>query len=104
MRTYELVCIIHPELDENAFKAIVEKVNGWIGEAGGNVDKVDIWGRRRLAYSIRKQREGQYVLFNISLPPLAAIGLERNIRFQESILRSMLTLVEKPVEKPVVAA
>jgi ribosomal protein S6 len=47
-----------------------------------------------MAYSIRKQREGQYVLLNVSLPPLAAAGLERNIRFQEAILRSMLTLVE----------
>jgi small subunit ribosomal protein S6 len=94
MRTYELVCIVHPDLDENAFKGIVEKVSGWVTEAGGNVDKVDIWGRRRMAYSIRKQREGQYVLLHLSMAPSVAAGLERNIRFQESILRSMLTLVE----------
>jgi len=94
MRTYELVCIIHPDLDENAFKGVIEKVNGWISEAGGNVDKVDTWGRRRMAYSIRKHREGQYVLFHINILPSATAGLERNIRFQESILRSMLTLVE----------
>jgi small subunit ribosomal protein S6 len=93
MRTYELICIIHPDLDEGAFKGLVEKVGGFVSEAGGNVDKVDIWGRRRMAYSIRKQREGQYVLLNVSLPPLATAALERNIRFQESILRSMLTLV-----------
>ncbi len=94
MRTYELVCIIHPDLDEGAFKGIIEKVNGWVSEAGGNVDKVEPWGRRRMAYSIRKQREGQYVLFNISMQPSAAAALERNIRFQESVLRSMLTLVD----------
>ena len=94
MRTYELVCIIHPDLDENAFKGVIEKVNGWISEAGGNVEKVDIWGRRRMAYSIRKHREGQYVLFNINMLPNATASIERNIRFQESILRSMLTLVE----------
>jgi small subunit ribosomal protein S6 len=94
MRTYELVCIIHPELDDSAFKGIIEKVNGWISEAGGNVDKVEPWGRRRMAYTIRKQREGQYVLFHISMLPSAAAGLERNIRFQESVLRSMLTLVD----------
>lgn len=93
MRTYELVCIIHPDLDESAFKGIIEKVSGWVSEAGGNVDKVEPWGRRRMAYSIRKQREGQYVLFNISMQPTATAGLERNIRFQESILRSMLTMV-----------
>jgi small subunit ribosomal protein S6 len=94
MRTYELICIIHPDLDEGAFKGLVEKVSGFVSEAGGNVDKVDIWGRRRMAYSIRKQREGQYVLLNVSLPPLATAALERNIRFQESILRSMLTVVD----------
>jgi small subunit ribosomal protein S6 len=94
MRTYELVCIIHPDLDENAFKGIIEKVSGWISEAGGNVDKVEPWGRRRMAYSIHKHREGQYVLFHLSMLPSATATLERNIRFQESILRSMLTLVE----------
>jgi small subunit ribosomal protein S6 len=94
MRTYELVCIIHPDLDDNAFKGVIEKVSGWISEAGGSVDKVEPWGRRRMAYSIRKQREGQYVLFHISMLPGATAGLERNIRFQESVLRSMLTLVE----------
>jgi len=94
MNTYELVCIIHPELDDNAFKGIIEKVNGWVTEAGGNVDKVEPWGRRRMAYTIRKQREGQYVLFNISMLPSAAAGLERNISFQESVLRSMLIVVD----------
>ena len=94
MNTYELVCIIHPELDDNAFKGIIEKVTGWVSEAGGNVDKVEPWGRRRLAYTIRKQREGQYVLFHISMLPSAAAGLERNISFQESVLRSMLIVVE----------
>lgn len=94
MNTYELVCIIHPDLDDNAFKGIIEKVSGWVSEAGGNVDKVEPWGRRRMAYTIRKQREGQYVLFNISMLPSAAAGLERNISFQESVLRSMLIVVD----------
>jgi small subunit ribosomal protein S6 len=94
MRNYELVCIIHPDLDENAFKALVEKVSTWVTEAGGTVDKVDVWGRRRMAYIIRKHREGQYVVMNIGLPAAATAELERNIRFQESVLRSMLTVVE----------
>jgi small subunit ribosomal protein S6 len=93
MRNYELVCIIQPDLDETAFNGVVERVKGWIGESGGNVGKVDVWGRRRLAYPIRKHREGQYVLLNISLEPSAATELERNIRFQEPVIRHMLTLV-----------
>ncbi|MEP6894406.1 MAG: 30S ribosomal protein S6 [Chloroflexota bacterium] len=91
MRNYELVCIFQPELDEAAFKGAVERVSNWVTEAGGTVDKLDIWGRRRLAYIIQKQTEGQYVLMNISLDPKAASGLERNIRFLETVMRHMLT-------------
>jgi len=94
MRNYELICIIHPDLDENAFKAIVEKVSGWVTETGGSVDKVDVWGRRRMAYHINKQREGQYVLLHLNMSPATTAQLERNIRFQESVIRSMLTVVE----------
>jgi small subunit ribosomal protein S6 len=94
MRNYELICIIHPDLDENAFKAVVEKVSSWVTEGSGTVDKVDIWGRRRMAYHINKQREGQYVLLHLSMNPAATADLERNLRFQESVIRSMLTVVE----------
>jgi len=91
MKNYELVCIFQPELDETAFKAAVERVQSWITEAGGTVDKLEVWGRRRLAYIIHKQTEGQYVLMNINLDPKAASDLERNIRFLETVLRHMLT-------------
>jgi len=94
MRNYELVCIIHPDLDEKAFKAVVEKVTGWVTEAAGTVDKIDVWGRRRMAYHINKQREGQYVLLDLTMDPATTAQLERNIRFQESVIRSMLTVVE----------
>jgi small subunit ribosomal protein S6 len=93
MRNYELVCVIQPDLDENAFNGVLDRVKGWIAESGGNVGKVDVWGRRRLAYEIRKHREGQYVLLNFSLNPAAASELERNLRYQETILRHMLSLV-----------
>ena len=91
MRNYELVCIFQPELDETAFKGAVERVSNWVTEAGGTVDKLEIWGRRRLAYVIHKQTEGQYILLNISLDPKAASGLERNIRYLETVMRHMLT-------------
>jgi small subunit ribosomal protein S6 len=91
MRNYELVCIFQPELDETAFKGAVERVSGWVTESGGSVDKIEVWGRRRMAYRIHKQAEGQYVLLNISLDPKAASGLERNIRYLETVLRHMLS-------------
>jgi small subunit ribosomal protein S6 len=94
MRKYELVCIVHPELDETAFNGLIEKVKGWIIESSGTVDKVDVWGRKRLAYLIRKQREGQYVLFNVTLPATATAALDQNLRFQEPVIRYMITAVE----------
>ena len=93
MRKYELVCIVQPDLDETAFKGALERVQGWVTEAGGSVDKVDVWGRRRLAFPIHKQRDGQYVLLNISLDPKSASDLERNIRYLETVLRHMLTAI-----------
>ena len=94
MRKYELVCVIHPDLDETAFNGVIEKVKGWIVEAGGSADKVEIWGRRRLAYMIKKQREGQYVLFNVSMPATATAVLDQNLRFLEPVIRYMLTSVD----------
>lgn len=94
MHKYELVCIIHPDLDEAAFNGAIDKVKGWVVEAGGSIDKTDVWGRKRLAYNIRKQREGQYFLLNISLPPAATKGLDQNLRFLEPVIRHMITLVD----------
>ncbi|MCJ7624375.1 MAG: 30S ribosomal protein S6, partial [Anaerolineaceae bacterium] len=62
MRLYEIVFIVHPDLDESSFTEIIERVKGWITAVDGSIEKVDIWGKRRLAYLIRKKREGQYVL------------------------------------------
>jgi len=87
MRNYELVFIIQPDLDETAVKALVDKVQAWITEAGGVVAKIDNWGKRRLAYQINKRRDGQYVLFEIQMSPAFSIELERNLRFQEPIMR-----------------
>ncbi len=92
MRKYELDCVIQPDLDENAFTSVIEKVKGWISDSGGTVDKVDVWGRRKLAYIIKKQREGQFVLMNITMNPSATSELERNLRYQETLLRHMLSV------------
>ena len=93
MRNYELVCVIQPDLDETAFNGVVEKVKGWISDSGGSVDKVDVWGRRKLAYIIKKQREGQFVLLNMTMNPTATAELQRNLRYQETLLRHMLSVV-----------
>ena len=93
MRNYELVCVIQPDLDETAFNGVLEKVKSWISDSGGTVDKVDVWGRRKLAYIIKKHREGQFVLLNMTMNPTATAELQRNLRFQEPIIRHMLSVV-----------
>ncbi len=90
MREYELMYIVHPDLDDNAFKELVQRVASWITESGGAILNTDIWGKRELAYPIRKQKQGQYVLVRCQLAPQACLGLERNLRLQESILRFLL--------------
>ena len=92
MNKYELVCIIHPDLDEAAFNDSVDKITGWIKDVDGEIKSTDIWGRRRLAYPIRKQSEGQYVLFNASIPPANIVRLEQNLRFLEPLMRYMITV------------
>lgn len=94
MRNYEVIFIIHPDLDENAVTGIVDRVKGWVTDAGGSIDKVDVWGRRRMAYEIRKQREGQYVYVQTQMAPKFGAELERNLRFLEPVLRYSIVAVD----------
>ena len=90
MHKYEVVVILHPDLDESAITELIEKVQGWITGAGGTVEKVDRWGKRRLAYQIRKQRDGYYVMINALIPAEFNTELERNLQIQESVMRFMI--------------
>ena len=90
MREYELIFIVHPDLEEAAFNDIVDRVKGWITEDGGEIEKVDLWGKRRLAYPIRKLSEGQYVFMNAKMKPAFGQTLERNLRLQEPVLRFLI--------------
>ena len=95
MRKYEIIFIVHPDLDEENLNNVVEKVKGWIADDKGEVISVDNWGKKRMAYRIRKQRDGQYVLITANMEPSAVKNLSQNMRFVESIMRSMITLVEE---------
>lgn len=94
MREYELVVITTPEFDEEATMEIIDKIKGWISEAGGTVENLEHWGRRKFAYEIKNQKEGQYFIFNLELPPTFIATLERNMRLQEPILRYLITRQE----------
>ncbi len=92
MRQYELVVIFQPDLDETAFAAALEKLQGWITEAGGAIEKTDVWGRRKLAYPIKKQKEGWYVLLEVKMPPAFVRTLESNMRIDQNIMRSLIVV------------
>ncbi|NMB53393.1 MAG: 30S ribosomal protein S6 [Leptolinea sp.] len=94
MRNYEVVTIFQPDLDEVALTAAIEKVKGWITESGGTITKVDVWGKRRMAYEIRKTREGQYAVVYAQMEPTFTSTLERNLRFHEPLMRFLITLAD----------
>jgi len=95
MRKYEIAFIAHPDLDDSAFKDTLDKVQGWITDGGGTIVKVDLQGKKKLAYEIKKQTEGQYVLIFADMEPTYCSELERLFRFQESIIRFMVITVEE---------
>jgi len=94
LRSYELIYIIHPELDEGAFNELNDRIDKWITETSGEVVNTDYWGVRKLAYPIRKQSEGQYIFKLIKLAPNSVSELERNLRFLEPVLRYSIIVVE----------
>jgi small subunit ribosomal protein S6 len=94
MHNYEVVFIVHPDLDEANFQGVIEKVKGWIAGAGGAIAKTDIWGKRRMAYQIRKQREGQYVFIEAQMPAAFSNELDRNLRFLEPVMRFLIIAAE----------
>jgi len=91
MRNYDVILIIHPEMDDTALKELLEKVKSWITDSGGTVSKVDFWGKRRMTYEVRKQREGQYVALKTQMDPSFGAVLERNLRLAEPVMRFMIT-------------
>ena len=94
MREYELIFIVHPDLEETATTEVVERVTGWITEAGGKIDDIDPWGKRRLAYEIRKQTEGQYFFVKTQMSPDFISEFERNMRYLEPVMRYLVTVAE----------
>ena len=80
MRIYEELFIIKPDATEEEIDQVIEQLTGVITSAGGAVDKVEKWGKRRLAYRVEKQREGYYVLIQFSSGPQTVKELERRLR------------------------
>ena len=94
MNQYEVLYVITPELDEEADKAVMDKFADIITANGGEIEKTDVWGKRRLAYPIDYKTEGFYVLVTFNANPELPRELERNMRNDERLMRYMVTRKE----------
>lgn len=90
MNKYELALVLSPALDEETKTAEFEKVQALIERFGGKIEKVDDWGKRRLAYEIKKVNEGFYSFITFDAAPTAPIEIESRIRIMESVLRYLI--------------
>ena len=89
--------IVDPRPTDEEVTALLEQLGGQLKTLGAEVTKVDNWGERRLAYDIRKQREGTYAVFEVSAEPSMVKEFERQVRLNENVLRFVSTRV--PIRK-----
>ena len=95
MRQYEVMVILDPTLDERTVGPNLDKLLNVVTEQGGKVDKVDLWGRRRLAYEIDKHAEGIYAVVDLTAKPDTVTELDRQLGLNETVLRTKVLRNEK---------
>jgi small subunit ribosomal protein S6 len=88
LRHYEVMVILDPSLEERTVTPSLDTYLNVIRESGGEVEKLDVWGRRRLSYEINKQSEGIYAVIDLQATPAAVAELDRQLRLNESVLRT----------------
>ncbi len=90
MRYYEFVYIVSPEVEEEDLEKLTARVGQMIVDGGGEVVRLESWGRRRLAYPIRRFREGHYLVAHIQMEPEAISGLRGRLALTEEVIRYLL--------------
>lgn len=90
MRDYELTLILKPNLSDEVREKLLEQIKKIVEGAKGKIESQDLWGKKTLAYSIKKEREGVYVYFILTLPEKEVLSLEEKIKIEEGILRHLL--------------
>lgn len=100
MREYETVFVLHPNYEEKEFEAEIEALSDMITASGGNIVEIDRWGRRRLAYDIKKVHEGIYTLLRYNSEPGVLKEIERRFRMNERMLRYMTVISEGSLAPP----
>ena len=99
MRKYELTYLVSDEIPESDLNKVTGKVSGFVKELGGKTTKEDIWGRRKLAYPIKKQDFATYVTLYFDLPATKAIEFEKDLRLIDGVLRQLMIVKELSNEK-----
>lgn len=94
---YELMVILDPEIDERVVAPSLDKFLNVIRNDGGSIDNVDIWGRRRLAYEIKKKSEGIYAVVNFTSTAAAAQELDRQLGLSEAVMRTKVLRAEEAI-------
>jgi small subunit ribosomal protein S6 len=94
MRHYEMMIILDPSLEENTVQPSLEQFLTVVTAGGGSVDKVDVWGRRRLAYEIDKRSEGIYAVIDMNAMPDSVAELDRQLGLNEAVLRTKVLRME----------
>jgi small subunit ribosomal protein S6 len=94
---YELMVILNPEIDERTVAPSLDKFLKVITNDGGSIEKVDIWGKRRLAYEIQKKTEGIYAVVNFTATSAATQELDRQLNLSEQIMRTKVLRAEEAI-------
>ncbi|HEY8730052.1 MAG TPA: 30S ribosomal protein S6 [Acidothermaceae bacterium] len=95
MRRYELMVLLDPEVEEKTVAPSLDQFLGVVRQDGGTVEKVDVWGRRRLAFEISKKSEAIYAVIDIVAEPASVKELDRQLNLNETVLRTKLMRPEK---------
>ncbi len=95
MRKYELMVILDPDLDERTIAPSLDQFLTVVRSGGGTVDKVDLWGKRRLQYEIKKKADGFYAVIELAADPDVVKELDRQLNLNEAVLRTKVIRPEK---------
>src|SRR5579862_6421064 len=99
MRIYEELFIAKPDAPEEEVDQFIEQMKGVVANAGGTVDKVDKWGKRRLAYRIDKYREGAYILFQFTSSPDTVKEFERRLRVSDLVIKFITVRIDETLKR-----
>lgn len=97
MHQYELMVILDPEIDERTVAPSLDKFLNVVRNDGGSIDKVDIWGRRRLAYEINKKTEGIYAVVDFTAEAATTTELDRQLKLSEAVMRTKVLRAEEGI-------